>query len=69
MVIDRSDKVAALRLKREQLEGERLRIMDNLDKIKNGDMTGMKKGNGLNLVQNAKQILGDMRELGAYDVG
>ena len=42
--------------------------MDNLDKIKNGDLTGLKKGGGMNLVQNAKQILGDMRDLAGYDV-
>lgn len=36
--------MARLKLKREQLEGERIRIMDNLDKIRNGDMTGIKRG-------------------------
>jgi hypothetical protein len=67
MIIDRSDKVAALKLKREQLEGERLRIMDNLDRIKNGDMSALKKGGGMNLVSNAKNILNGMRDLAGYN--
>ena len=36
--------------------------MENLDKIRNGDLTALKRGGGgLNLVQNAKNILGEMR--------
>lgn len=43
MVQERSDKIALLKVKREQLEGERFRIMDNLERVKNGDLTSMKK--------------------------
>lgn len=70
MLQEKSEKVAALRLKREQLEGERLRIMDNLDKIKNGDISALKRGGGgMNLVSNAKNILNDMRDLANYNAG
>jgi len=41
--------------------------MDNLDRIKNGDLTALKKGGGLNLVSNAKSILGGMRDLAGYN--
>jgi hypothetical protein len=43
--------------------------MDNLDKIKSGDLTSVKKGGGLNLVSNAKNILNDMKDLAGYDAG
>lgn len=45
--------------------------MDNLDKIKRGDLTAIKKGNAgsLNLVSNAKNILNDMKDLANYNVG
>jgi len=41
--------------------------MDNLDRIKNGDLTGLKKGNTFNLVSNARNILNDMKDLGGYN--
>lgn len=68
LLVDKSERVAALRLKRQQLEAERLRIMDNLDKIKSGDVKALKPG-GLNLVSNAKNILNDMRDLANYNAG
>jgi hypothetical protein len=71
LVTEKADRIAALKLKREQLEGERLRIMDNLDKIKRGDLTALKKGNvgSINLVSNAKNILNDMKDLANYNAG
>lgn len=57
MLQDRSDKIAMLKVKREQLEGERNRIMDNLEKVKNGDITAIKK-NPSNLKLMANNILG-----------
>ena len=45
--------------------------MDNLDKIKRGDLTALKKGNAgsINLVSNAKNILNDMKDLANYNAG
>ncbi len=45
--------------------------MDNLDKVKRGDLTSLKKGNGasINLVSNAKNILNDMKDIANYGVG
>jgi hypothetical protein len=44
--------------------------MDNLDKIKRGDIASIKKGQvGLNLVSNAKNILNDMKDLANYNAG
>lgn len=64
LIVDRADRVAALRLKREQLEGERLRIMDDLEKVRNGEVPTKRAGQ-MNLVGNARAVLNDMRELGA----
>ncbi|CAD8204694.1 unnamed protein product [Paramecium pentaurelia] len=63
LIQERSDNVAKLKLKREQLEGERLRIMDNLDKLRNGDLKAAQRGGTMNLVANAKNILGDMKQM------
>ena len=41
--------------------------MDNLERIKNGDLNAIRKGGGVNLVTNAKQILNGMRELAGYN--
>jgi hypothetical protein len=44
--------------------------MDNLDKIKRGELNAVKGGGGgLNLVSNAKNILNDMKELANYNAG
>ena len=56
MVQERSDKIALLKVKREQLEGERFRIMDNLEKVKNGDLASVKK-NPSNLKLMASNML------------
>jgi hypothetical protein len=61
LIHEKADNVAKLKLKREQLEGERLRIMDNLDRLRNGDLKAAQRGGGMNLVANAKNILSDMK--------
>lgn len=44
--------------------------MDNLDKIKSGDLKSIKNGGGgMNLVSNAKNILNDMKDLANYNAG
>lgn len=58
MVQERSDKIALLKLKREQLEGERMRIMDNLEKVKNGDLGSVKKNPANLKLMAASNILG-----------
>ena len=58
MVQERSDKIALLKVKREQLEGERFRIMDNLEKVKMGDLSSVKK-NPSNLKLMASNLLGN----------
>ncbi|CAD8123518.1 unnamed protein product [Paramecium sonneborni] len=60
---ERSDNVAQLKLKREQLEGERLRIMYNLDRFRNKDLKAGQRGGTMNLVANAKNILGDIQQM------
>jgi len=57
MLQERSDKIALLKVKREQLEGERMRIMDNLEKVKTGDLSTVKK-NPSNLKLLASNMLG-----------
>lgn len=58
MVQERSDKIALLKLKREQLEGERMRIMDNLEKVKSGDLGSVKKNPANLKLMAASNILG-----------
>ena len=42
--------------------------MDNLDKIKAGDIKSIKAGGtGLNLVSNANKILNDMKDIANYN--
>lgn len=43
--------------------------MDNLDKIRNGDIDAIRKQGGLatNLVSNAKNILSNMRQLEGFN--
>ena len=45
--------------------------MDNLDMVKRGDLTALKRntGGGLNLVSNAKNILNDMKDIANYGAG
>ena len=58
MVQERSDKIALLKLKREQLEGERMRIMDNLEKVKSGDLGSVRKNPANLKLMAASNILG-----------
>lgn len=58
-----------MKLRREMLENERVRIMNNLEKLRAGDTKGIIGAPGLNFgLISAKNILGDMRDLGAYNV-
>jgi len=68
MIEEKADRMAQLKLRREQLENERVRIMNNLDKLKAGETKGI-VGGGINMgLVTAKNILGDMRDLANYNV-
>ncbi|KAL4430115.1 hypothetical protein ABPG74_013562 [Tetrahymena malaccensis] len=69
MVEEKAERMVQLKLRREQLENERARIMNNLEKIKSGDIKGVIGSNNVNLgLATAKNILGDMRDLGNFNV-
>jgi len=53
-------------MRREQLENERVKIMENLEKVKNGDITSYRKGNQVAI---AKAILNDMNDVQNYNIG
>lgn len=42
MLAERGEELAKLKLMKENLENERLRIMDNLERVKNGDFQGLR---------------------------
>lgn len=59
IVQERADKVLNLRLRRDQAEAERSRIMGNLELIQNGEITSLKKAGMSNLgVMAARNMLG-----------
>ena len=62
---ERSDRIANLRLRREQLENERMRIMEDLEKVKNGEINGLRKNHSGILA--AKGMLNDMKNLQNYN--
>ena len=66
MLQEKRERVAQLKLRREQLENERQRIMENLDKIKGGDLTHLRKNPAI--LNTANAILGEMRDLKGYGV-
>ena len=64
MIEEKAEKMAHLKLRREQLENERVRIVNNLEKIKQGDVKGIIGTNTVNFgLATAKNIIGDMRQL------
>ena len=54
-------------MRREQLEDERNRILDNLEKIKMGDINAV-RSNPLSILT-AKRILGDLKDIERYNLG
>ncbi len=63
---ERSDKIAELKLRRENLEYERIRIMDEKEKVKNGDYSSPKRPNYS--LYAANQMLNTMDQLKNYGV-
>jgi len=63
---EKSDRVAQLKVKREQLELERQKIMGDLEKVKTGDLTSLRRSNYG--VFAANQMLKDMQGLKNYGV-
>lgn len=58
-----------MKLRREMLENERVRIMNNLEKLRAGETKGVLGAPGMNFgLVSAKNIIGDMRDLGGYNV-
>ena len=41
MIEEKAERMAQMKLRREMLENERVRIMNNLEKIKSGDTKGV----------------------------
>lgn len=69
MLAEKVEKCAQLKWRREQLENERSRIMQNLELIKSGDMHTIKRGEGVNFgLISAKNIIGDMKSLEMFSV-
>lgn len=63
---EKSDRIAELKMRREQLDMERKRIMGDLEKVKSGDLSGVRKNNyGLYA---ANQMLNDIRGVKEYGV-
>lgn len=61
---EKSDRIAQLKVKREQLELERQKIMGDLDKVRAGDLSSLRKNNyGLFA---ANQMLGEIKNLKNY---
>lgn len=64
---EKSDRVAELRMRRENLEFEKQRLMEDQERVRNGDMTGARRPNyGLYA---ANQMLGTIGAIRNYDVG
>lgn len=58
-----------MKLRREMLENERVRIMNNLEKLRAGETKGVVGQPGMNFgLVSAKNIIGDMRDLASYNV-
>ena len=68
LIMERSDKISQLRLKREQLEKERIRIMDNLGKVKTGDLSSLRKNPLSIFTTPAQAMLQDMKDIQTYSV-
>lgn len=64
---EKSDRVAELRMRRENLEFEKQRLMEDQEKIRNGDFAGARRPNyGL---YSANQMLGTIGAIKNYDIG
>lgn len=66
LIRERSDKIAELKMRREQLDLERQRIMGDLDKIKKGETVPKRSNYGLYA---ANQMLNEMNAMKNYGLG
>lgn len=66
LLAEKTEKCAELRWRREQLENERVRILNNLDNIRKGEVNPLKRGEGINFgLLSAKNIVGQGANSGA----
>jgi len=66
LVQEKSDRVAQLKVRREQLEFERQKIMGDLEKVRSGDLSSLRRSNYG--VFAANQMLKDINGVKNYDI-